>query len=217
MTHPHCSESAEPSVRPVKLISESKDVSDDRCSRQSVVSSCDSQSNFPPDPITQSHINDVIRRFAAACHPSNFEEGGCSVCGQLCLLSSLSPLGNIRNMLSVLEVDGVTRLPCSSVTEPVREQMGPVLDTTCNDMVCTPCRSSIRQGKVPCYALCNGLWLGNVPPELQGLTFYERLLVSRVQHSKCFVRVQRGKVKGEHSKLVANVVAYENPTPKIYN
>ncbi|KIK54337.1 hypothetical protein GYMLUDRAFT_177518, partial [Collybiopsis luxurians FD-317 M1] len=43
------------------------------------------------------------------------------------------------------------------------------------------------------------------------------LLVSCVRHSKCFVHVQHGKVRGEHSKLIANVVAYENPTPKIYD
>ncbi|KAH7877450.1 uncharacterized protein C8R40DRAFT_1039794, partial [Lentinula edodes] len=85
-------------------------------------------------------------------------------------------------------------------------------------MICNSCRSAVRTGKVPRFALCNGLWLGQVPPELKNLTFYERILVSRVRHSKCFVRVQRGGSNGNgHSKLVSNVIAFENPTPKIYN
>ncbi|KAH7870972.1 uncharacterized protein C8R40DRAFT_1055928 [Lentinula edodes] len=85
-------------------------------------------------------------------------------------------------------------------------------------MICDSCRSDLQSSKVPCYALCNGLWLGNVSLELKHLTFYERMLVSRVRHSKCFVCVQRGGSNGNgHSKLVSNVIAFENPTPKIYD
>src|ERR1700761_4976967 len=53
--------------------------------------------DFSPEPISQVHVDNVVWQFTAACHPSNFEEAGCSVCGQLCLVSALSPLANIRN------------------------------------------------------------------------------------------------------------------------
>ncbi|KIK54044.1 hypothetical protein GYMLUDRAFT_138704, partial [Collybiopsis luxurians FD-317 M1] len=173
--------------------------------------------DFLPKPICQDHVDNVIRRFAAASHPSKFEEGGCSVCGQLCVLSDLSALSKIANMIHILEADGVTRQPRLSLTEPVQERKGPMLDSTCNRMVCSSCRLSIHQGKVPQYALCKGLWLGEVPPELQELTFYECILISCVRHSKCFICIQQGCMKGEHSKLITNVIAYENPTPKIYD
>ncbi|KAJ3891663.1 hypothetical protein GG344DRAFT_46947, partial [Lentinula edodes] len=173
--------------------------------------------DFPPPPIVQSLQDDIIRRWCAASQPSQFEEAGCAVCGLLKLKSDLSLLKHVQNMLHVLEVPGVTRVARKKASDPIRERSGPVIDNTCN-MICNSCRSAVRTGKVPRFALCNGLWLGQVPPELNNLTFYERILVSRVRHSKCFVRVQRGGSNGNgHSKLVSNVIAFENPTPKIYD
>ncbi|KAJ3753326.1 hypothetical protein EV360DRAFT_53660, partial [Lentinula raphanica] len=44
------------------------------------------------------------------------------------------------------------------------------------------------------------------------------MLVSRVRHSKCFVRVRKGAANATgHCKLVSNVISFENPTPKIYD
>ncbi|KAJ3967446.1 hypothetical protein EV361DRAFT_778987, partial [Lentinula raphanica] len=152
-----------------------------------------------------------------ASQVSSFEEDGCAVCGRLSLKSELSPLKHIKNMLHILEVPGVTRIVRKSATETIRECRGPVIDKNCSQ-VCNTCRASIRQGKIPKYALCNGLWIGDVPPELKDLTFYEKMLVSRVRHSKCFVRVRKGAANATgHSKLVSNVISFENPTPKIYD
>ncbi|KIK62224.1 hypothetical protein GYMLUDRAFT_58412 [Collybiopsis luxurians FD-317 M1] len=159
--------------------------------------------DFPPPPITQEHINKIIHRWCSDSEPSEFEEAGCTVCSQLTLKTKLSPIKHISAMLHILEADGVTRLPCLTPDDPILEVDGPVLDNTCNGMVCDPCRSSIRSGKVPKLGLCNGLWLGEVPPELKKLTYYE-------------VRRGAGRVNG-HYKLVSNVVAFENPTAKIYS
>ncbi|KAJ4475386.1 hypothetical protein C8R41DRAFT_774521, partial [Lentinula lateritia] len=41
------------------------------------------------------------------------------------------------------------------------------------------------------------------------------MLIARVRHTKCFVRVQKGSTN--YSKLVSNVIAFENPIPKIYD
>ncbi|KAJ3729843.1 hypothetical protein C8R42DRAFT_565447, partial [Lentinula raphanica] len=152
-----------------------------------------------------------------ASQVTSFEEAGCAVCGSLKLKSELSPLKHIKNMLHILEAPGVTRVVRTNVDERIRECRGPVIDKNC-DQVCLTCRASIRQGKVPKYALCNGLWLGDVPLELKDLTFYEKMLVSRVRHSKCFVRVRKGAANSTgHCKLVSNVISFENPTPKIYD
>ncbi|KAJ4479777.1 hypothetical protein C8J55DRAFT_429701, partial [Lentinula edodes] len=172
---------------------------------------------FPPEPLTQTKINEIIRIFCKKSDPIMFEEAGCSVCGQLTKLTSLSSLKFIKTMLHILEAPGVTRLSRASTSDPIRELRGPVLDTSCSNQVCDSCRSSIRKGYVPRYALCRGLWLGEVPAELSDLSFYEKLLVARVRHSKCFVRVQVGGSNGNgHCKMIANVIAFENPLPKIY-
>ncbi|KAJ3823872.1 hypothetical protein F5880DRAFT_1441073, partial [Lentinula raphanica] len=175
---------------------------------------------FPPSPITQSDIDKSIRQWCSASHPSNFEEAGCAVCGLLKLKTELSPLKHIKNMLHILKVPGVTRtlgVVRNHLDENIRECRGPVIDKNCNQ-VCLTCRASIREGKVPRFALCNGLWLGDVPPELKNLTFYEKMLISRVRHSKCFVRVCKGASNSTgHCKLVSNVISFENPTPKIYD
>ncbi|KAJ4479508.1 hypothetical protein C8J55DRAFT_407506, partial [Lentinula edodes] len=172
---------------------------------------------FPPPPISQSQIDSIIHDWCTATEPHQFEEAGCAICGLLKPISGLSLLKHVKNLLHILEVPGVLRVPRLHSSEPVRERSGPIIDNTCK-MICNSCRSDLRTGKVPRYALCNGLWLGEVPPELKHLTFYERMLVSRVRHSKCFVRVQRGGSNDNgHSKLVSNVIAFENPTPKIYN
>ena len=44
--------------------------------------------------------------------------------------------------------------------------------------VCSTCASSLRQGKIPSLALTNGMWIGDIPLELQVLTLPERILVA---------------------------------------
>ncbi|KAK7049897.1 hypothetical protein VNI00_005327 [Paramarasmius palmivorus] len=61
-------------------------------------------------------------------------------------------------------------------------------------------------------ALATGLWLGDVPIELQKLGYVEKLLVARVRHTAVFVRVATGG-----RKMKANAMAFEAPIPKVYN
>ncbi|PPQ81451.1 hypothetical protein CVT26_007746 [Gymnopilus dilepis] len=79
-------------------------------------------------------------------------------------------------------------------------------------MICKSCDAALKGDKIPPHALANGFWLGKVPPELQELTFAEKLLVARVRHNRCVVRVASGRVK-----MMANVIMFSNPTPLIYN
>jgi hypothetical protein len=59
--------------------------------------------------------------------------------------------------------------------------------------------------------LARGLWFGNIPEELQQLSFAEKLLIGRVRHNQCVVPV----AKGMH-KMIANAVLFEHPMQKIY-
>ncbi|KAJ3977500.1 hypothetical protein EV361DRAFT_968112 [Lentinula raphanica] len=94
---------------------------------------------------------------------------------------------HVSNLLSVLEADGVTQKQRSSTHDPIQEHTGPVLD-----------HSAGSHGSVPKLALAHGLWLGDVPDKI------------------CFVRVQKS-AGNKYCKLVSNVIAFENPTPHIYN
>jgi len=67
-------------------------------------------------------------------------------------------------------------------------------------------------GVIPPMSLANGLWLGKVPEELSCLTFVEKLLISRIRHNRCIVRVASGRYK-----MRANAVSFQNPIPKVYN
>ncbi|PBK59125.1 hypothetical protein ARMSODRAFT_899699 [Armillaria solidipes] len=176
-------------------------------------SSPDLHECFPPKPLTPDLTLRIARDFCQDMSPSVFEEAGCAVCGQLTPLSKLSPKRSLGKMFHVLERDGsnITRAERLSESDTVQEVPGPVLDASCSG-ICIDCRKSVHNGKCPKYALCNRFWLGNVPDVLKGLSFAEQLIVSRVQHFNCFVRVGSGS-----TKMIAHAVAFESPTPKVYD
>ena len=64
---------------------------------------------------------------------------------------------------------------------------------------------------MPKFALARRLWLGEIPDELQQPSFAENLLIGKVRHNQCVVRV----AKSMH-KMIANAVTFEHPMQKIY-
>ena len=61
--------------------------------------------------------------------------------------------------------------------------------------------------------MANNLWLGEVPKVLHDLNYVERLLVARIRHNCCFVKVASSGLK----KMTAHVIAFESPLPKVYH
>ena len=167
---------------------------------------------FPPAPLSNDLSLKIINDFSAESLPSAIEEAGCAVCGRLVPVSQLTRLKAVKNFLHVLQAAGVTRVERSNQNQPIREFKGPVLDYGCN-RICNGCREQVRKGKVPHYALANGLWLGNVPEVLSCLTYIERLLVARVRVNSCFVRVASSGLR----KMASHVIAFETPVPKLYH
>ena len=84
------------------------------------------------------------------------------------------------------------------------------MDTSCQ-YICTDRENKVRCGKMPKFALARGLWLGEIPEELQQLSFAEKLQISRIRHNRCVVHV----AKGMH-KMIANAIMFEHPIQKIY-
>jgi uncharacterized protein (DUF2132 family) len=68
------------------------------------------------------------------------------------------------------------------------------------------------KGKILEHALANGLWLGNVPSVLSDLRFIEKLLIARLRHNCCFVKVASGM-----RKMTSHAVAFQAPIPKLYH
>ena len=152
-------------------------------------------------------ISDAIKKM----DPKSIEEAGCAVCGLLKPSCELSRLKSVKNLLHILQKEGITRVERKTGDQKVHEYSGPVLDYSCSK-ICNDCRMSLRKGKVPSLALANGLWLGKVPDELKSLRFVEKLLIARVHHTCCYVKVASGM-----RKMKANVIAFQSPIPKVYD
>lgn len=146
-----------------------------------------------------------------------FQEAGCTVCGQLTPLSKLSKSKHVARFFSILENTECTWKEHLSSEDLIVPLSGPVLDS-CTNLICLKCRASVRKGIVPKNALTQNLWLGDVPEVLSKLSFVERILVSRVRHSCCFVRVAlAGHPTLGSRKMISHVVAFEAPVSKVYS
>ncbi|THV03429.1 hypothetical protein K435DRAFT_651281, partial [Dendrothele bispora CBS 962.96] len=166
---------------------------------------------FPPKPLNQSHVMKTIRGFCQDIDPSNFIETGCAVYGQLHPLIKCRPLHKKEIDLSILHVPNVTRKERKSIYDPVCDLRGPVLASGCTP-ICEECFDNLSKSKMPGKALAQGLWIGDIPNELKNLRFAEKLLIARVRHSRCLVKVASGRYK-----MKANIMCFSNPVEKIYN
>ncbi|KAF4618019.1 hypothetical protein D9613_012863 [Agrocybe pediades] len=92
---------------------------------------------FPPRPPTQDKIDAIISRCCDMMDPSSFQEDGCSICGQLTILTEL---GDIKIL---------------------QELDGPVLAND-SGKACGACLTALRKKVLPVKSLANGLWVARV-------------------------------------------------------
>ncbi|KDR65410.1 hypothetical protein GALMADRAFT_37237, partial [Galerina marginata CBS 339.88] len=175
-------------------------------------SSCNNKSDphFPPPPPNAELLHRIIDGYCKDSHPSNFEEAGCAVCGQLQKLQSMSNLNKADLNLNILKSEGMTRLERKNTFEDIQEIDGPIVDSKC-DKICNSCEAAVLKGKMPAKALANGFWIGEVPDALRNLTFAEQMMIARIRHNRCLVRVSSGR-----AKMIANCIMFSNPTVKVY-
>ena len=167
---------------------------------------------FPPSPPSPKLLHTIATGFCKATSPSKFEESGCAVCGSLTPITNLLDISEVNCNFDILNREGcgITRKERKKSTDPIEEIKGPVMDDKCK-YVCKSCYYALNKNQSPSLALANNLWIGNVPEELQGLTYAERLLIARVRHNRCVIRVTGGM-----HKMRANAITFANPTPKVY-
>jgi hypothetical protein len=147
---------------------------------------------FPPVPPSSELCQKIISDFCADTSPDVFEEAGCAVCGKLTPICEMEELSEAEN-ISLLKVDGVTRKARYESSDSVKELKGPILAPHCS-RVCFLCIESLDKKKMPTLALANGLWIGEIPDELQGLTYAEQLLIARVHHNRCHQEIGAAQV-----------------------
>ena len=174
------------------------------------------QIKFPPVVASNSLMNQIIRDWCNDIHSDNIAEEGCTVCGQLTLKKTLTTYTkcSFDKTLLIPSTHGmldITRLERKNQQEVIKEVKGEVRDMKCSG-VCPNCIKSLNKGNLPTNALANSLWLGEIPEQLQNLSYAEQLLIARVRHNRCILRVSSGM-----HKMRANAIMFANPTPKVYD
>ena len=151
-------------------------------------------SKFPPSPPSAELQHKIISDACKHMSPQIFTEAGCAVCGQLTYLVDLLNLTEVKLDLSILVRTSVTQTERISEDDPIKDLNGPIMEKNL-DQVCKSCYKSLAKGKVPLLALANGKWVGKVPKQLSDLSFAEQLLIARIHHNHCIVRVSSGMHK----------------------
>ncbi|KDR65353.1 hypothetical protein GALMADRAFT_81967, partial [Galerina marginata CBS 339.88] len=164
---------------------------------------------FPPEPLTPHKLHKIMTACASEFEAANVQESGCAACGALTLERTLIPLSEATCDVNLLR-SHLTRKERKVISDPIEPIDEPILEAGCTG-VCVPCHNTLKLGEIPVNALANGLWMGNVPEVLQNLTFAEQMLIPRIRHNRCLVRVSSGR-----AKMIANVVMLSNPIPQLY-
>jgi hypothetical protein len=66
-------------------------------------------------------------------------------------------------------------------------QRGSQPDADCR--MCHECWLAISKGKISKFSPANGMWIGDVPEELKGLTIPEQKLISLYRHNSCIIKL----------------------------
>lgn len=166
---------------------------------------------FPPKRLKFRELHKILTRYCAKVKPSQFVEAGCAVCGYLVPVKYLTPLAKYRGDLSLLHAEGVTRRERFSIKDEICDIDGPVLDLDCSHL-CVDCEKDLSRKKIPKLALVQHNWIGKVPPQLQDLTYAEGIMIAKVRHNRCVVRVNSGRVR-----MSANAVMFSQPYVSVYH
>ncbi|KAJ7182680.1 hypothetical protein C8R43DRAFT_868304, partial [Mycena crocata] len=166
---------------------------------------------FPPKPLSQHHAHRIISNHCRTVSCRNFVEAGCAVCGCLVPNKFLTPLQLYEGDLGLLIRAGITRKERFSSSDPIEELEGPVLATGCSS-ICVDCQTELDNGVVPKTALVRHNWIGEVPKQLEDLTYAEGIMIARVRHNRCVIRVNSGRVR-----MSANAIMFSQPVLSILN
>ncbi|KAI0753906.1 hypothetical protein BC629DRAFT_1663000 [Irpex lacteus] len=142
---------------------------------------------FPPPPLTLHDRAELVNDWCRSVSGSQLHEFPCV---------SYSPVFN------------ALRFPLHSSSQSVQLAFSDPL--FCSAGV-VPDNPRVASNNIPPMSLRNSRWLGEIPVQLCGLTFMEKILISRYRHNRCIVRVDM------HApyKMRANAVVFAQPVGKV--
>ncbi|CAF4247727.1 unnamed protein product, partial [Adineta steineri] len=56
--------------------------------------------------------------------------------------------------------------------------------------LCQKCHDALSKKHIPKFSVANGMWFGDIPAVLQGLTIPEEKLISLYRHNSCIIKLQ---------------------------
>lgn len=173
------------------------------------------ETKFPPDVHSKQELASFIRAWTDNITPEILREVVCAVCAQIVNNRNVE-LARIDSRwfdhLSVSAIAATKRPFPPTVTFPGERILCAAGYDPSKDAynVCHSCRDLLCSRKVPRLSLANGMWVGDVPEELQHLTLVEKLLVARYRHNVCVVNVRMGQ-----RKLRSNAVVFSQPVAQL--
>jgi hypothetical protein len=126
--------------------------------------------------VDRATIDGCVEEFIERTNNAAMRQEICTSCTRLTLTStmvetSISDIPN-RHVLSP-----ATPHPSHELTDGML-LAGGIQPLDALAFICTECIERLKKGRRPKFSLANGMWVGRVPPELQGLTLPERILIS---------------------------------------
>ena len=86
-------------------------------------------------------------------------------------------------------------------------------------VVCHKCHTSLSKERIPKFSPANNMWLGDIPPELHGLTIPEEKLISLYRHNSCIIKLQSPfhSTTTAQTALKGNCITFLQNVPNIVN
>lgn len=153
-----------------------------------------------PKPPSESRKIELIKDFQNATSSKTLRSSSCACCSASVLSSSAQFVPVSKVNLALLKasprISAIVDIPLPMADHPTLSEyyLNPagVLESPAGTYLnlCRSCKDSLERDRLPKFALANSLYLGHVPPELQGLTAVEESIIARCR-ARCLV-VQLG-------------------------
>ncbi|KAJ7310996.1 hypothetical protein DFH08DRAFT_974152 [Mycena albidolilacea] len=160
---------------------------------QTSVESHEADTSFPVI-LSQEEKDQIIREFRESTSNSALKRYECSFCGKLELAASvvMKSVDDLDISLLNQAVDKLRKTSSQPCIESFRRSS---LIHDRNYVLCHLCNLSVSNNKfktLPVRSYANGLWIGDVPEELMGLTFLEEQCIARARATKCMYKIHLG-------------------------
>ncbi|KAK7006405.1 hypothetical protein R3P38DRAFT_2647059, partial [Favolaschia claudopus] len=145
-----------------------------------------------PRILLQSEKDQIIHEFRESTNNEALKRYECSFCGKLELAIDVRMRPVEELDISVLN-HAVQNLRESSRQPRIEVFRPSTLIDGRSYVLCHLCNLSVSHNKfqtLPLRSYANGLWIGDVPLELQGLTFLEEQCIARARATRCMYKIK---------------------------